>query len=228
MKPFAFIALEGLDCSGKSRQAKLLAESLRAKGYDVLEVNDPGTTPMGKMIREILLNPSNKEHMSAYTELMLFSAARASLISYIQAEAAKRPKLVVISDRFIHSTLAYQGFGRKLDRQRVINSISASCSLFATLTIYLDVTEETIQQRMGRRSSDERPTDRMDQESQAFRARTRQGYVYYSKNVFWKWGNVETIDANGERDIVASDILQAVTSHLDDQQVDLDRSLPPT
>lgn len=217
-EPFAFIVFEGLDCGGKSHQSKRVVEKLRAEGRDVLQVSDPGTTELGVMIRKILLDPSNKPYMCPYSELMLFAAARASLATYIRTEMRKRPGLIIVSDRFIHSTLAYQGFGRKLDRRKVASSIEASCAVYPTLTLYLEVDEGTIIERMAKRCNEGQIADRLEQENVMFRDRVREGYKYHTQNAYWKYGEIETIDGNPAGDTVFEEVIRVVNRHLEDRK----------
>ena len=108
-----FISLEGPDGGGKSTHARLLGEHLQAHGFDVLNVREPGGTPIGDQIRSVLMTLDNKS-MSPETEFLLFSASRAQLVREII-----RPHLdkdgVVVCDRFYDSSLAYQGYGHQLD-----------------------------------------------------------------------------------------------------------------
>ena len=109
-----FITFEGPDGSGKSTQARILAERLRAEGRPVLESVEPGGTPIGQQIRRILLDPANKE-LTATAELLLMFAARAQNVEQWILPALQQGK-IVISDRFTDSSVAYQGAGRGLGR----------------------------------------------------------------------------------------------------------------
>ena len=113
-----FITFEGPDGSGKSTQARLLAERLRGAGYDVLESVEPGGTPIGQQIRRILLDPANQE-LSATAELLLMFAARAQNVEQWILPALEQGK-IVISDRFTDSSIAYQGAGRGLGWETVL------------------------------------------------------------------------------------------------------------
>ncbi|HZJ03106.1 MAG TPA: dTMP kinase, partial [Thermoleophilia bacterium] len=134
------ITFEGLDGSGKSTQMDLLAAELRAAGYDVLTTREPGGTELGEAVREVLLDPGH-EAMTARAEALLYSAARAQL-----AETVIRPALdegrVVLCDRYIDSSLAYQGYGRGLQIEDVLTlNVWATDCLFPDLTIVLMVDE---------------------------------------------------------------------------------------
>lgn len=108
-----FVTFEGPDGSGKTTQIRLLRTWLEEKGYSVHQTREPGGTPIGDRIRELLHDPANTE-MGATTEILLYSASRAQLV-----EEAIRPALargqIVLCDRYAESTLAYQGHGRRLD-----------------------------------------------------------------------------------------------------------------
>jgi len=134
-----FISFEGLDGCGKSTQMDLLAAALCERGYVVLVTREPGGTQLGEAIRDLLLDP--KSHgMAARAEALLYAAARAHLV-----EEVIRPALadgqVVLCDRYLDSSLAYQGFGRGLGTDDIMSlNVWATESLFPDLTLFLDLT----------------------------------------------------------------------------------------
>ena len=137
-----FITFEGPDGSGKSTQARLLAERLRGEGRPVLESVEPGGTPIGQQIRRILLDPANKE-LTATAELLLMFAARAQNVEQWILPALAEGK-IVISDRFTDSSIAYQGAGRGLGWERVLELDRIAChGLVPDLTICVDIDTET-------------------------------------------------------------------------------------
>jgi dTMP kinase len=111
-----FVTFEGIDGSGKSTQAELLADALRAEGRDVVTTREPGGTPLGEQVRELLLNGKD---MSPWAEAALFAAARAELVERVIAPALEAGKDVVC-DRYIDSSLAYQGIARGLGVEPVL------------------------------------------------------------------------------------------------------------
>jgi dTMP kinase len=111
-----FVTFEGIDGSGKSTQARLLAEALRSDGRDVVTTREPGGTPLGEQVRELLLNGPD---MSEWAEAALFAAARAELVERVIAPALEAGQDVVC-DRYVDSSLAYQGIARGLGVERVL------------------------------------------------------------------------------------------------------------
>jgi len=172
-----FISFEGIDGSGKTTQAKLLAEKLRAHNYVVEFLREPGGTEISERIRDILLD---KKHlgMSQITELFLFSAARAQLISQVIKPALLDSK-VVICDRYVDSTTAYQGYGRglRLGAVKTINSV-ATYGLMPELTFLIDVPVDTI---FERRMKSGLAIDRMESGGREFYEKVRQGYLEMAK-----------------------------------------------
>ena len=123
--PGAFVVFEGGDGAGKSTQCRLLADALRARGHEVVVTREPGGTPIGEAIREVLLG-AGSDGMAARTEALLFAAARAEHAAALIRPAVARGA-VVISDRYLDSSVAYQGAARGLGEDRI-----AELSLWAT------------------------------------------------------------------------------------------------
>ena len=133
-----FITFEGLDGCGKSTQMELLATALRERGYVVLVTREPGGTPLGEAIRQVLLDPRH-HGMSARAEALLYAAARAHLVEQVIRPALKDGQ-VVLCDRYLDSSLAYQGYGRGLGTDDIITlNVWATDCLFPDLTLFLDL-----------------------------------------------------------------------------------------
>jgi dTMP kinase len=181
------ITFEGLDCSGKTTQAKLLVERLEKiqeadddvasehilPGRRVLFLREPGGTDLSERIRTILLDTKHGS-MSHTTELFLFSAARAQLVSDVIKPALERGD-VVVCDRFYDSTTAYQGWGRGIDHEGVkaLNRIATS-GVTPDLTFYLDIDSGEVERRKAVAGLRE---DRMESSGKAFYDRVREGYL---------------------------------------------------
>ncbi len=130
-----FISFEGLDGSGKTTQARLLAEALESEGAKVVRVREPGGTPAGERIRELLLDPG--EAIDPAAEALLYAAARAQLVADVIAPAL-RDGAHVVADRFIDSSLAYQGVARGLGVERVLEvNLLATRGIFPDRTVLL-------------------------------------------------------------------------------------------
>lgn len=163
------ITFEGLDGSGKTTQMDLLAAHLRDAGYDVLTTREPGGTELGEAVREVLLDPGHTA-MTARAEALLYSAARAQLVETVIKPALDEGK-VVLCDRYIDSSLAYQGYGRGLQIEDVLTlNVWATDCLFPDLTIVLIVGEE---ERSNRASQ---APDRLEAAGLSFFQRAAEGY----------------------------------------------------
>ena len=164
-----FITFEGLDGCGKSTQMDLLASALRDRGYVVLVTREPGGTALGEAVRQVLLDP-RYHGMSARSEALLYAAARAHLV-----EQLIRPALadgqVVLCDRYLDSSLAYQGYGRGLGADDIITlNVWATECLFPDLTLLLDLDEDVRGTRLAA------VPDRLEAEDEAFHQRVGRGF----------------------------------------------------
>ncbi|MDN5276038.1 MAG: dTMP kinase [Clostridiales bacterium] len=172
-----FITFEGPDGAGKTTQVKLLERHLRQKGYDVLVTREPGGTPVGEEIRKILLNRSYKD-MDAVTEMYLYAASRAQHVRRVIKPALDEGK-IVLCDRFVDSSIAYQGFGRGLGMD-VVESVNryALGGIVPDLTLFLNVQPNDALTR-GRIRSKE--LDRLESEELEFHRRVYQGFLALQK-----------------------------------------------
>ncbi|MEU6386622.1 dTMP kinase [Streptomyces bauhiniae] len=165
-----FISLEGGDGAGKSTQAEALAEWIRAKGHEVVLTREPGATPVGKRLRSILLDVS-EAGLSHRAEALLYAADRAEHVDTVVRPALERGA-VVISDRYIDSSVAYQGAGRDLSPTEIARiNRWATGGLVPHLTVLLDVPPEVARERFT-----EAP-DRLESEPAEFHARVRSGFL---------------------------------------------------
>ena len=171
-----FLSFEGIDGSGKSTQARLLASLLRERGREVVETREPGGTPLGEAIRDLLLDPSRT--VAPRSELCLFSAARAQLVDHV-IEPALRRGAIVIADRFTDSTIAYQGAGRSLQSVDWLTELNAFVTggLEPHRTYLIDVDPSTAIAR--RHNSVE---DRMEGAGRSFYERVRASYLSLSRS----------------------------------------------
>jgi dTMP kinase len=171
----AFLSFEGGEASGKSVQVKRLAASLSGRGFDVVLVREPGGTPAGERIREILLHARDID-LSPEAQALLFMAARAQLVRDVVRPALGRGA-VVIADRYFDSTLAYQGFAGGADIQglRELARFAVGPTI-PDRTFLLDVPVDVIVSRSRARSAD-RPWDRFEAREREFHERLREGYL---------------------------------------------------
>jgi len=202
-----FVTFEGPEGCGKSTQMRLLADYLRARGDDVLVTREPGGTAIGEAVRAILLDPAHAD-MLPLTEFLLFSAARAQHVGQVI-----RPHLarggVVLCDRFADSSLAYQGYGGRLDLE-VLRAISrvATGGLLPDLSFYLDVPVEVGLRRKVRGSGD--AWNRMEQKELDFHHRVRAGYLALIAQEPERWVRV---DATAGVEVVQATIRERVLAH---------------
>ena len=167
------ITVEGIDYSGKTTQAKKLFNYLRRKGHKVIFLREPGGEKVSESIRQVLLSSRNVG-MSPLTELLLYMASRAQLVSKVILPALKQGK-IIICDRFYDSSLAYQGYGRGLDKKMIeyLNRISVS-NTEPDLTILIDIPIKVFVQRMRK---NDKKKDRIEKEKIDFYKRVRLGYL---------------------------------------------------
>nr|WP_251127026.1 dTMP kinase [Exiguobacterium sp. s160] len=166
-----FITVEGPDGSGKSTQLQLLVESLKQKGYDIVVTREPGGTTVGNQIREVLLSPDHHE-MTPRVEMMLYAASRAQNVEQVIRPALERGA-IVLCDRFIDASIAYQGYGLQynLDQIQSLNEWATN-GLTPDLTFLFDLSPE----RASARMKDRGQLDRIESRDQAFHERVYEGF----------------------------------------------------
>lgn len=169
-----FITFEGIDASGKTTQMELLGKTLAEEGYQVLATRQPGGTKIGHHIREILLNPENRE-MVPETEMLLYVADRIQHIKEV-IEPALKQNTIVLCDRYHDATLAYQGGGRGLDISW-LKPFQEAYIRVPDLTLWFDVSVQESQNRLNRRNiSEEVENCRLEREDIDFFERIRKTY----------------------------------------------------
>lgn len=195
-----FITLEGPEGAGKTTQVKLLSKQLDAMGVQHIVTRDPGGTPLGKQIRRILLNPENPVHPMA--ELLLYQADRAQHVSEI-IEPSLSKGISVICDRYIDSTMAYQGYGRGIDFQLIEElNLIATLGLKPKMTILFDLDSSQGLARLHPGGH-----DRLEREALEFHLKVRQGYLELSKKEPERW---RVIDASKPLTTVQNELQRLV------------------
>ncbi len=196
-----FVVLEGGDATGKSTQVELLAARLRRAGHEVVTTFEPGATPLGARLRSLLLDESGP--IDPIAEALLMAADRAEHVAEVVRPALQRGAWVV-SDRFVPSSLAYQGVGRGLGVPEVgqLNEL-ATAGLEPDLVVVLDLAPEVARERLGR------TRDRMEGENDAFALAVHEAYRDLARSRGWS-----VVDASESVEAVAAGIWAHVEEHL--------------
>ena len=193
-----FVSLEGLDGTGKTTQAAMLVESVRASGREVVAVREPGGTAVGERVRGLLLDP--EAEIAPWTEALLYAAARAQLVHDVIRPALARGA-VVVADRFVDSSLAYQGIARGLgvDLVQAVNE-AATGGLYPDRTVLLELPEQDALARLGA------TPDRMEAEDEAFHSVVADGFAQALARFP---GRMRSVDASGTQEQVAARVREA-------------------
>lgn len=198
-----FIVMEGPDGSGKTTQINLLKEYLEEAGYECLITREPGGTVIGEEIRQLILNPEHKE-MSPVTEMLLYAASRAQLVHEVIGPALEEGK-IVISDRFVDSSIVYQGIARKLGISTVSVVNAPGISIYRPDGIFfIDLSEA----EGLRRKKEQKNLDRMEQEGIDFHHMVSEGYRKVLS------GRPEVMKIDGGRSI--DTIQKKIRNHVDE------------
>ena len=202
----AFLSMEGLDGSGKSTQMALLTDRLEKYGFEVVHSREPGGTPIGEKIRDILLDRENAE-MADMTEALLYAASRAQHVREKIRPAVQNGK-VLLCDRYLDSSVAYQGGGRRLgvDRILAVNEPAVD-GMLPLLTVYLDLDHRASLERRSAASQ----LDRLEMEKEDFHARVEEGYHALIARHPERY---VVVDARGDREEIARRIREAVLGKL--------------
>lgn len=206
-----FITIEGSEGSGKSTQTYLLSESLKKAGWSVVTAREPGGTSVGEAVRSLLKD--SKVPMHPMTEIFLFEASRSELVSAVIMPALNKGSIVVC-DRFVDSTVAYQGYARgfNIDQIITLNSM-ASFSLMPDLTILLDIDVNTGFDRIEQRNMKHNAClDRIELEDRVFHEQVRSGF----RDLADKWPDrISIVDASLGQDEIAEKILDIVMKRIE-------------
>jgi dTMP kinase len=200
-----FISFEGGEASGKSIQAKRLADRLRAEGREVVSVREPGSTPVGERVRDIVLHAQDIP-LAPNAQALLYSTARAQLVRDVIRPALAAGKIVIV-DRFYDSTLAYQGYGHgaDLDQLRAVTDFTVGDTR-PDRTLLLDLPVEAAEGRAATRKPG-RAWDRFEAEARAFHERVRDGYLKLAKAEPRRFA---VIPADRDVEAVAADVWHEV------------------
>ena len=198
-----FIVMEGPDGSGKTTQINLLKEYLEEAGYECLITREPGGTVIGEEVRQLILNPEHKE-MSPVTEMLLYAASRAQLVHEVIGPALEEGK-IVISDRFVDSSIVYQGIARKLGISTVSAVNAPRIGIYRPDGIFfIDLSEA----EGLRRKKEQKNLDRMEQEGIDFHHMVSEGYRKVLS------GRPEVMKIDGGRSI--DTIQKKIRNHVDE------------
>ncbi len=205
-----FITLEGVEGSGKSTQIHLIEEYLNKLNYQVVKTFEPGDTEIGKDIRGVLLNP-DYSNLVARTELLLYTAERAQHVEELIKPALREDK-IVISDRYIDATIAYQSYGRELDLN-LINKLNhiATGGLKPDLTLLLDIDPSiSLERAKDATANSGSKGDRIEAENLSFHQKVREGYLDLAR----KEDRIEVINANQSLESVLNEIVRILKKRL--------------
>lgn len=208
--PGSFVVFEGPDGSGKSTQLRRFTDACKASGLDPVEVREPGGTEVGERIRDALLQHLEREEMTLRCEMLLYMASRAQLCETVIRPALDAGRLV-IADRFVQSTLAYQGAAGGLPEAEIRAAADiATRGVSPDAVLIFDVDEKTAMARMNPLLRGD-ALDRMEAKGREFRAKVRQGYL---DQVTRDPDRCLRIDATHDEDTVWSELLQTLTARL--------------
>jgi len=199
-----FISFEGIEGSGKSTQIELIEELIRAKGYQVKKLREPGTTELGEKIRNIFLEKTT-ETVDPITEAFLLYASRKHLDQNFLRQNLD-DGAIVIADRYADATLAYQSYGKGLDHNFVKLIHDSSQLLSPDLTFYMDISAELSRERIS-----DREMDRMESESIDFFKKVREGYLQIAHD---NPERVVVLDANKTIDELHESIKKIISNKL--------------
>jgi dTMP kinase len=199
-----FFSFDGIDGTGKSTQVQLLAEAVRARGREVVVCRDPGSTPLGERIREVLLTSDGGTPIGQRSEMLLYMAARAQLVEEVIRPAIDSGR-VVIADRFLLANVVYQGHAGGLDPNEIwqVGSI-ATQGIMPDCVFLLDMEPDRAGKRM------DRPLDRMENRGDEYRRRLREGFLREAA----RCDRTHVIGADRPVEVVQADIWRITAAQL--------------
>ena len=205
-----FVSIEGFDGVGKTTQANLLNEYLKNEGIKSILVREPGGTSVAEKIREILIADSE---LSPITELLLFESARSDLVNKLIREKLEND-FIVITDRYLDSTLAYQGYGRNIDKS-IINELNkfSTENLYPDITFLLDLKVEEANKRTKKRKDTNNKDQilKFENEENIFHQKIRDGFLEIAKN---NKDRINIIDASLDQKEILKLIIEKVLKKL--------------
>ncbi|MFN3365451.1 MAG: dTMP kinase [Exiguobacterium mexicanum] len=206
-----FITVEGPDGSGKTTQLQLLVQSLTEQGYEVVVTREPGGTKVGNSIREVLLSPEHDE-MTPRVEMMLYAASRAQNIDQVIRPALHRGA-VVVCDRFVDASIAYQGYGLQYDLSQILSLNDwATAGIKPDLTFLFDLTPDQASHRMKDRGQ----LDRIESRDESFHQRVYEGFQILLEQ---HPERMVRIDANASIETIQDEVLDITLERLNERGV---------
>lgn len=194
------VTFEGIEAAGKSTLIAALASRLRSAGNGVLVTREPGGTPLGDSLRALFADPAYR--IDAVAELMMLCASRAQLVADV-IQPALRDGTIVLCDRFFDATVAYQGFGRGLDVEMLLEvCLVATRRVAPDLTFLVDIPVEVSAARVRARGV----PDRMERENQQFHERVRAGYLMLAK----RFNRIHVLDGTQTTEALAGAVLGVI------------------
>nr|WP_251126478.1 MULTISPECIES: dTMP kinase [unclassified Exiguobacterium] len=206
-----FITVEGPDGSGKTTQLQLLVQSLTEQGYEVVVTREPGGTKVGNSIREVLLSPEHDE-MTPRVEMMLYAASRAQNIDQVIRPALHRGA-VVVCDRFVDASIAYQGYGLQYDLSQILSLNDwATAGIKPDLTFLFDLTPDQASHRVKDRGQ----LDRIESRDESFHQRVYEGFQILLEQ---HPERMVRIDANASIETIQDEVLDITLERLKERGV---------
>lgn len=208
-----FITFEGIEGCGKTTQIKRVADMLRTHGHQVTLTREPGGCPIADDIRAILLNSANTA-LVPMAELLLYAAARAQHVAEVIQPALQRGN-IVLCDRFCDATIAYQGYGRRLDRHTITQLNACACATLQpdlTVVIDLDVAHSVARARRRNANNGHSDENRFELEELAFHNRVRNGYMELARQ---NPTRITIVAGDGDEDEVFTAVAAVITQKIE-------------